>query len=223
MVVTEVREDETRRREHKREDLREEIRKLETPHIRDVKSALLDSLAAGLLGKSTNREKLTELRGFCELGLTQLVIHSFVCKCPAIPTRMRLTPKLIATLKKALVGITVPQMSYRDERDRAAGLVKSYWSVPDLGKSFESYAQPDRQERLAVQTQEDIAHRLLNSSMLRIVSIVSGLLQVHGVLPFEQAEPSFNIADILGVTQDDGTSAEEPEEEAAAEEEPAEE
>lgn len=185
----------------KKEDLRDEIRKLETPHITDIKSALLDTLAAGLLGKGmTNREALTKLRGYCELALTQLYIHSFTCSesCKNVPEGMRLTDEILEGMQAAIEGIVVPPMQYHDERDRAAGLVRSYFEVPEVGQQYQSSSQPERQPFLSERTQEDYAHRILNDDMLRKVAGLVAMLQVHGIVKFEEAEPAFDLSGILG-------------------------
>lgn len=182
----------------KKEDLRDEIRKLEQPHITDIKSALLDTLASGLLGKGlSNRERLTTLRSFCEMARAQLWIHSLDCHCP-VPDDMRLDQETLDKMGVEIEGIVVPPMQYHDERDRAAGLVRSYFEVPEVGQQYQSSSQPERQPYLAERTQEDYAHRILNDDMMRKVAGFIAMLQVHGIIRFEEQEPSFDLSGILG-------------------------
>lgn len=182
----------------KKEDLRDEIRKLEQPHITDIKSALLDTLASGLLGKGlSNRERLTTLRSFCEMARAQLWIHALTCVCQ-VPNDMRLTKETLEKMGTEIEGIVVPPMQYHDERDRAAGLVRSYFEVPDVGQQYQSSSQPERQPFLAERTQEDYAHRILNDDMMRKVAAFIAMLQVHGVIRFEEQEPAFDLSGILG-------------------------
>lgn len=177
----------------RREDLRAEMSRLETPHITDVKTALLDSFALGLHTKGlTSLDRLTYLREACELGMFQLYIHSLTCKCQ-VPEELMLTDELFEKMAGSLSAIQVPHIAYRDERDRAAGMKRAYWSIPDLGKSYESSAEPERQPLLAERTEEAVAHRILNGSMIRAAMMILGLLQVHQVVPYEEAEPTLDL------------------------------
>lgn len=173
--------------------MRDELARLETPHITDVKSALLDSFALGLHTKGlSSLDRLTYLREACELGMFQLFNHSLICKCE-IPDEMRLTDDTFTDIAATLEGIQVPHMAYYDVRDRAAGLKRSTWSIPDLGKSFESSSEPERQPLLSERTEEAVAHRILNGSMIRAAMFILGLLQVHGIVPYEEEEPTLDI------------------------------
>lgn len=176
-----------------REDLRAEMARLETPHITDVKTALLDSFALGLHTKGlTSLDRLTYLREACELGMFQLYIHSLSCTCQ-VPGELMLTDDLFESMAASLSAIQVPHIAYRDERDRAAGMKRAYWSIPELGKSYESSAEPERQPLLAERTEEAVAHSILNSSMIRASMMILGLLQVHQVVPYEEAEPTLDL------------------------------
>ncbi len=182
----------------KKEDLRNELRRLEQPHIKDMETALKQALADGLLGRGlSNRERLTALRGFCEMARAQLWIHALECRCK-VPDSMQLTAETLDEMGVALEGIVVPPMQYHDERDRAAGLIRSYFEVPDVGQQYQSSSQPERQPYLAERTQEDYAHRILNEDMMRMVSSFIAMLQVHGILKWREEEPSFNLTGVLG-------------------------
>lgn len=177
----------------KNEDLRDEIRRLETPRIADIESALKDVLAQAALGRGlSNRECLSKYRFFCELARAELWVHAFECKCN-VPEKLRLTAANLDGMGSDLEGIVVPPMQYHDERDRAAGLVRSYFEVPEVGQQYQSSSQPERQPYLAERTQEDYAHRILNDDMMRKVAGFVVMLQVHGILKYREERRTFKL------------------------------